>query len=146
VVTQLPNIKDNIIRVQERDTRVGMEAYLAKAENNSVLANQTALSIGMDELFRNNNPGVIHALVRDTRLYQQTLLTLSVPPAAAYLHRLLLSYTHLLAATFEQIALAGEDQVRALVGVRQLEIIDTTYYPLIRSEIERLRALSQTLP
>jgi hypothetical protein len=56
-----------------------------------------------------------------------------------------LGHSAALAATVDQIALYGEDPVKSLVASRQLEVVDRKYYPLIRAEIARLRALQETL-
>lgn len=146
IVTQLPVLKNNVIRKQPQDTSVNLINYLQVADNDNILANKTALSIALQQLIGANNTSVISALAREVRLYQERMSTQPIPPAAEYTHRLLLSYSQLLAATFDQVSRWNEDRVKAMVALRQLEEIDKTYYPLIQLELSNLRARQAQLP
>lgn len=140
IVTKLPTPASKAILLQASDTPLVLREYMEVAGNLAVFSNRTLLAEAINDLFQNNDPSGIRGLALTIRLHQENLITLRVPPSAEPLHKLLLGYTELLAATYEQMAKYPEDPVKGVIGMRQLEEIDRTYYPLIEQEVDRLQA------
>ena len=105
------------------------------------MANSTLYSQAELELYSGNDPTAMISLANRVELYRNSLLVVPVPEVALPAHVMLLGYTELLSATFEQIALWGDDPVKSMVATRQLETIDRKYYPIIQNELQRLEAL-----
>lgn len=136
IITKLPAVRDSVIRVGSPQDRA---AYIAGVGDLEILSDPAALSSALQELVERNNPGQIQGLASQMRLYQEDLLELSVPSEAISLHKLLLGYTELLAATFDQIAQWREDPIKAVTALHQLDQIDRQYFPLIHRELIRLQ-------
>ena len=144
IITQLPTPVDRAIRLST-DTPLVMAEYLDEAGKLSRLSSRWNLPGALNDLYGSGDPGAIQAIALRVRSHQQHLLELPVPPSAQNLHRLLLGYTELLAATYDQMARHNEDPVTSVLAMRQLEEIDARYFPLIEQEIARLNALLETL-
>ena len=142
VVTKLPTPLGRAVAVEGGDTPAALSAYLSVAGDITPFSNPTVVASALNDLVQNNDPASVRGLALAVRLRQQDLVALKVPPAAENLQRLLLGYSELLAATYDVIAEYPEDQVKAAVGVRQLEANAATYMPLIIAEIERLQQLA----
>lgn len=145
IITKLPRPAVKSIQIAASDTPLALDSYLDIAGNLAVFSNRSVLAEGLDDVFSGGNPGIIYGQAASMRLHQKGLIARSVPPAAVELHKLLLGYTELLAATYEQIAQYNDDPVKALNGVYQLETIDQQYYPLIEQEVGRLKQLADQL-
>lgn len=145
VISRLPTARQDVIKLQATDTPLVMAEYLDIAGDLSVFSAKLAIGKALDELYRNNNPGLILAQAEVVRLHQQNLLELAVPPAANSLHRLLLGYTELVAATYDLMARYDTDPVKSLLALHQLEEVDAQYIPLINQELTRLEALLEQL-
>ncbi|MEX2054837.1 MAG: hypothetical protein WD972_01520, partial [Candidatus Andersenbacteria bacterium] len=113
--------------------------------NLAVFSNRSTLAEAINNVFGSGNTALMAGLADSMRLHQKSLLEQRVPPAAASLHKLLLGYTELVAATYEQMTRYNEDPVKATTALYQLEQIDRKYYPLIEQEVDRLQLLSAQL-
>ncbi len=142
IVTQLPQPARGTINVQGTDSPASIRTYLNTAGNLTVFSNLPLFQSALADTFGNGDPSSIRGVAITVRNHQANLIELSVPPTAQNLHRLLLGYSEIFAATLDQIALYNEDKVRATLGVRQWEEIDAQYMPLIEQEVARLEALA----
>ena len=146
LLTQLPEPAEDEVPDEGRPDTAGTIAnYLAIADNENALANQTLLLEAQYDLLERGSPATMQGLAIVVRLYREQLLAAAVPTAALSVHKLLLGHSAALATIIEQIALYGEDPVKSMVATRQLEAIDRKYYPLVRAEFARLRALQETV-
>jgi hypothetical protein len=117
IITRLPTARQEVIKLQETNTPLVMGEYLDVAGDLSVFSAKLAIGKALDELYRNNNPGLILAQAEVVRLHQQNLLEMAVPPAANNLQRLLLGYTELVAATYDLMARYDTDPVKSVLAV-----------------------------
>ncbi|MEX1997360.1 MAG: hypothetical protein WEA04_01655 [Candidatus Andersenbacteria bacterium] len=145
IITNLPAPRPGVIITTQRDSQLTLGHYLDTAGDLDILINRTVISEVFKDLFENDNPATALGLSSVVRSHQQALLDLPVPPAAVELHKLLLGFTELLAATYEQMGSWNEDPVKAMVAINQLDTIDRKYTPLIRTEIDRLGQLADSL-
>lgn len=141
IITKLPTVRDDAIVVSPNTSSFATTNYVATAGDLSTLANKEALQYGIDQLFQNNDPSLIRGMAAQVRAYQAALRAQQTPANAVATQKVLLGYTELLAATFDQLALFPQDPVKALVALRQLEAIDTQYYPLIFQQMNQLSSL-----
>lgn len=140
IITKLPAVKDSAIQIAPDSGALATQSYLSSVSNYESLSNKEGLSYGLEQLVQGNDPSIILGLAADIRRYQDKLRAQRVPTNSLALHKLLLSYTELLAATFDQIALWPQDPVKSMVAIRQLEAIDNQYFPLLLNEFSRLGA------
>lgn len=145
IVTKLPTPLNKTIQVEPKDTRTGMNEYLTLAGNLGPFSNADIVASALSDLVTNNDDSSVRGLALQVRLHQESLLEMRVPPSAENLHRLLLGYSELMAATYDVIAGYGDDPVKAAVGIRQLEANDKTYIPLISQELERVKQIAAGL-
>ncbi|MFH1353852.1 MAG: hypothetical protein ABIH36_01065 [bacterium] len=145
VVALLPRPDSGMTTTAVEDTAARLEHYLSIADNDNALANTTLYVDAQYQLQTNNNPSAMLSLVSLVTAYREELAEAQVPESAMEVHRLLLGHTEALAITFEQIAQRGDDPAGSLVAARQLEVIDRTYYPIIKTEFGRLEAIQQKL-
>jgi hypothetical protein len=143
IITQLPSIQDKPIQKTPDNSPTALRTYLNTVGDLTAFYPRQLLTEALANLYQNSDPSGIQSLIVIVRLYQQNLLATPVPPAAESLHKILLGYTELLLATYGQMARYGEDPVRSVVAMRQLEEIDRRYFSLIATEAERLSALLQ---
>jgi hypothetical protein len=141
LVTKLPSVANKPVIFTNQSSTSALRTYLSVAREIRSVLDRELLIVALDQLFLDDNTSDINDLRRSIVLYQETLLATRVPPAAVALNKLLLGYTDVLAATLRQIGLWEQDQVKALVGIRQLDAIDRLYYPLILQELRRLENL-----
>lgn len=143
IISQLPTPEEKSIQAIPDDTPLVLKDYIDVAGDLSVFSNPSILSDGISSLFGKNDPRIIQGLAETTRTYQQNLIQLKVPPSGVALQKLLLGYSQLVAATYDQIAAYPTDQARSIVAMRQLAENDKKYMPLISKEVDRLRAVSK---
>lgn len=139
VVLALPRPEEAAIN-RSTDTPLVTAEYLEVAGDLSVFSNRTLLAEAIDGVFGSGETALMAGLAQSVRLHQQKLIEQPVPPAAENVHKLLLGYTQLVAATYQQMTVYNDDPVKAMVGVEQLKAIDARYFPLIKSELSRLQA------
>lgn len=139
IITKLPMPKEGAISLIQSSSLDDLVLYLSAVENIEPLGNKAGLDSALQKLIQNQDVSGFQSLALAVRAYQETIVTARVPAPAVNLHRLLLGYTELLAATFDQITVWPEDQLKSMLGMRQLESIDAQYYPLIVTEMDRLR-------
>lgn len=145
VAQLLPKPDDNELPNPYPDQSTTLADYIDLADNRTVMANSSLYNQAQLELTSNNNPSLILLMAKQFRDFRQKLSTSPVPESAAGLHRMLLGYTEAWAGTLDQIAVWPEDPVKSMVASRQAYVIDRTYYPLIGSELQRLRQLQEQL-
>lgn len=141
IVTKLPSIQGVSVSVSSANTRDALQAYLKFIGNPQTLYPEALFAEALFNLYNNSDPVAVRSLALMTRLRRERLLQAEVPPSAEPLHKVLLGYTELLAATYEQMGNYLDDPVRSVVAMRQLEEIDRAYFPLIEQEVARLQAL-----
>ena len=141
VLLQLPRPDQSIVPETRNSTPAFIKQYLEVANNRGVLANSSGYNQAQFDLYSGNNPALMLGIANNVSLYRDRLQKMPVPDVALPVHVMLLGYTELLTATFEQIALWNEDPVKSMVATRQLETIDRKYYPIIQNELQRLEAL-----
>jgi len=142
IVTQLPTPADKSIQALSEDSPLALKDYIDVAGNLSIFSKQSVLADAFQQVFSGQEPTLIKGLAASTRAYQQTIIQLKVPPAAINLQKLLLGYSQLVAATYDQIATYPSDQARSVLAMRQLETNDKKYMPIIIQEVNRLKALA----
>lgn len=145
IVTKLPTPLNKTIQLEARDSRAAMDEYLALAGNLAPFSNADIVASALSDLITANDPSSVRGLALQVRLHQESLLEMRVPPSAENLHRLLLGYSELMAATYDVIAGYPDDPVKAAVGIRQLEANDKTYIPLITQELDRVKQIAAGL-
>lgn len=145
VVALLPRPDSGITTTAVEDTAARLKHYLSIADNDNALANVTLYVEAQYQLQKNSNSSAMLGLANLVRMYREDLVEAQVPESAMEVHRLLLGHTEALAATFEQIAQWEEDPARSLAATRQLEVIDRTYYPIIKTEFSRLENIQGRL-
>jgi hypothetical protein len=142
VIDRLPQPSDDTVPDEgQANTAAALANYLAVADNDAALTNRTVYIQAQYDLVTNGDPSTMQSLAIIEQVYRSNLIEAAVPAAALPVHQLLLGYSEALGATFGQIALYNEDPVKAMVATRQLATLDQKYYPLIRAEFTRLRAL-----
>lgn len=143
IVTSLPKLKDAAIQAQE-DSPIALSQYLHTTGNLEVISDKPRLTIALHDFFDSRNTYGFTTLAEAVEALQSRVRVESVPKAAVQYQKLVVGYCELLAATFRQIAAYQNDQVKALVALRQLDAIDRQFYPLIIQERSRLASLSQS--
>ncbi len=136
LTTKLPTPKDGLILVATTNDPSAITSYISSLSNLQAIRNQSALEQALNDLFQYNDPSRIRGVAIMVHLFQKKILAEPVPPQAQDVEKILVAYTQLLGATLDQIAQWNTDQVKALVAIRQLDVIDRTYYPII---IQQLR-------
>ncbi len=141
IVTTLPRVNESLI-TPEQDIPLALSQYLSTAGDIDPISDKTRLSLALTDLLNDHNASGFHTLAARVSTYQETIKRLRVPPQALQYQKLLLGYSELLRASFQQVANYDQDQVKALVALRQIEAIDRRYYPLIIQERSRLVGLA----
>lgn len=139
IITQLPTPSKNAVNLVPKEVGDDVVAYL-DAVHTDLLDNQQLLSRALDAVTADGNTAQIQSLAIQMRAYQQILIQTSVPASAENLHKLLLGYSQLTAATYDQISQRGADPIKSIVAIRQLEENLGRYVPLIQQEEDRLIA------
>ncbi len=138
IITKLPTPTKQAIDLLADNTPGTVEEYLKVAGNIDVFRDEFLLDEALNNLFENGDSSMMRGLALGVRIHQEALIKTKVPPAAENFHKLLLGYSALVAATYDQIARYNEDPVRTWVALRQLEENDATYYPILANELNRL--------
>jgi len=142
IVTSLPRLNDAAIITQETSPPTVIQ-YLSLAGNLETLSDQPHMRIAMSNFLDDKNTYGFVTLAESVEAFQGNIQNLSVPTEAKEYHKLLIGYCKLLSSTLRQISNYSADQVKALVALRQLDVIDRQYYPLIIQERARLLGLAQ---
>lgn len=141
IITKLPTVRDDAIIISPNTSTFAASSYVASAGNLNSLSDKDGLAHALEQLIQHNDPSFIRGLAAQVRSYQATLRAQQVPTNSVTTHKLLLGYTELLAATLDQLALWPQDPIKSMVALRQLEAIDTQYYPLILQQLNGLGTL-----
>lgn len=140
IVTQLPKPNDNIIQPATANSTGDLALYLAKAGDLSVLSDRQGLDKALFDLAKNQDPSGAQSMAFAVRRYQETLFETRVPTEAMSVHRLLLGYTELVAASFDQMAVWNEDPLKSMLAMRQLQEANDKFFPIISAEMDRLKS------
>jgi len=143
IITQLPEPLLKNSRILKTDTPLVFAAYMNIADTLPPFDHSYVINESMNRLYNKNDPGGIYGLASMIRARQSVLIETHVPHSAANLHKLLLSYTRLLNATYMLMGEYTDDPVKGRVGARQLDEIHRKYYPVIEREILRLQSLQR---
>lgn len=146
IVTKLPTPLERTIQLETQDSRTLFNEYLTLAGNLTPFSNAQVVTAALNDLVTNDDAASVRGLALQVRLHQEQLVMARVPPSAANLHKLLLGYSELVAATYDVIAQYPDDPVKAAVGIRQLEANDKTYIPPITQELARVQQIASGLP
>lgn len=142
IVNKLPEVKADALQVSENSGSASINEYLNKIGSLAALTDRSLLSQALSDLYTSNDTGAIKSFLLQAQLYQNQLKAVKVPAQAVQVHRMLLGYTQLFIATTQQITKWNEDSVKAMVAVRQLNVNDQAYMPIILGELKRLRTLA----
>lgn len=142
IVTSLPRVNDAAITAGQ-NTPLDLSQFLGVAGNIDPISDKIRLSLALTKVMQNHDGSGFQVLADRVQNYQDGIKKLSVPSQALQYQKLVLGYSALLGATFKQIAEYSNDQVKALVSIRQVDAIDRQYYPIILAERSRLVSLSQ---
>lgn len=141
IITTLPALNDAAIKVSEDNSPILISQYLNIAGNLDSIADKARMTIALNNFFENKSAYGFTTLAESVKLSQSRIKTLQVPKEAVQYQKLIVGYTELLAGTLQQIGAYQNDEVKALVALRQLDAIDRLYYPVILQERARLNNL-----
>lgn len=136
--TALPVLDESRISITEDSSPVIISQYLNTAANIESIADKARMTIALNDFFENKNAYGFTTLAEAIKASQSRIIGLSVPEEALEYQKLLIGYTELLSGTLNQIGAYKNDQLKALVALRQLDAIDRLYFPIISRERERL--------
>ncbi len=142
IITKLPVVNERAIQ-KEIDSPLALGQYINVAGDISPISDKTAVSLALTDLLQDKNATGFKILADRAKAYEESVKLLRVPNEAIQYHKLLSGYSALLSATFAQIGNYSEDQIKALVALRQLDAIDRQYYPLLLQERARLSAITE---
>ncbi len=142
VITQLPRPKDEAVLLLPADSAIALSSYLKTAGDLEIYTNTQYIADVVNGLLKENDPSYARGLALKVQLHQEKLIRTPVPPAAQNYHKLLLGYSELYIATLNQMAIWNDDQMKALLAIRQLEEINRRYVPVMQQELNRLRQLN----
>ncbi len=137
ITTSLPKLNDSAI-IAEQDIPLALAQYISVAGNIDPISDKARVSLAINDFLQNQNVTGFGTLADRVAVYQKSIQALRVPSTAVQYHKVLVGYCELLAGTFRQIAGYQNDQIKALVALRQLDAIDRQYYPIITQERSRL--------
>lgn len=144
IITDLPQLNDAAIHVQ-KDSQLALAQYMSVAGDINPITDKTRFQLAINAFLTNEDASQFGVFAATVSTFENTLKTLRVPPQASTYHKLLLSYSELLASTFSQISDYPHDQVKALVALRQLDAIDRQYYPqIIQQKAQLITASKQS--
>ena len=139
IITKLPAVRESSFQTTAAGNPVALTNYADLAERLPAIVDALVLQQALSNLFEKSDPSGINGLATQARLFQQALTETTVPAEAVPLHKLLLGYSQLLAATLDHVALYPDDPVKGLVGLNQLNTIDEQYRELINGAAAQLR-------
>ncbi|MEO6077633.1 MAG: hypothetical protein ABIP54_02510 [Candidatus Andersenbacteria bacterium] len=137
IITDLPTVNDKAIKTAPESVG-NVSQYMITAGNLDSITDKQRLSIAIKDFLESRNPYGFTTLAESVDALQSRLKVVAVPPSALEYEKTLLAYTEILSATLRQIADYQNDQVKALVAIRQLDAIDRQYYPQIVQARESL--------
>lgn len=140
LTTSLPRINDSLI-IRAGDSSAELSQYLSVAGNLDQISDKTDFSLALTDVFESKNASGFQVLSDRAKAFEESIKALPTPPQALEYHKLIIGYSSLLTATFQQISNYPNDQVRALVAIRQVDAIDRQYYHIILNERARLVGL-----
>ncbi|MBI1834161.1 MAG: hypothetical protein HYR90_05050 [Candidatus Andersenbacteria bacterium] len=139
IEVKLPTPSVNSTNILQREANAAdINAYVEEVGSLDFLGNEQVIQLALNELLNNEDPTLIQSQAVQLQVYQQLLIKTPVPKQAESVHKLLLGYSELATATYNQAALHPVDPVKALVAINQLELINGQYLPLIEQELNRL--------
>ncbi|MDA1168763.1 MAG: hypothetical protein O3A36_00300 [bacterium] len=136
--TALPVLDESRISITQDSSPVIISQYLNTAANIESIADKARMTIALNDFFKSKNAYGFTTLAEAIKASQSRIIGLSVPQEALEYQKLLIGYTELLSGTLNQIGAYKDDQLKALVALRQLDAIDRLYFPIISRERERL--------
>ncbi|HSX24587.1 MAG TPA: hypothetical protein VLG69_01330 [Candidatus Andersenbacteria bacterium] len=139
IITDLPQVNDAAIK-KGPDSAADVSQYMNIAGDLSSISDKARLTIALNDFFKYRNTYGFTTLAEAVDAFQSRVKLLSVPNSAQSYDKMLLAYTELLSATFRQIADFPDDQVKAMVAIRQLDAIDRQYYPQLVQQRDQLLA------
>ena len=142
IVTNLPVLNNTAIQT-EASSPTNIAEYIRVAGNLEPISDRARLTIALNDFFKSHDTYGFSTFADSVTSFQTNVKNIPVPEDAIQYHKLIIGYTELLTVTFKQIVNYPNDQVKALVAIRQLDAIDRQYYPLLLQEQERLLSLSQ---
>lgn len=140
LTTTLPRINESLITPTESSS-AALSQYLNTAANLDQISDKTDFSLALTDVLKNKNASGFQILADRAKAFEGNIKTLPVPPQAIEYHKLVIGYSALLGSTFSQIANYSNDQIKALVAIRQVDAIDRQYYHVIINERARLISL-----
>lgn len=138
ITTTLPVLDENRISIVQDNSPVIISQYLNTAGNIESLADKARMTIALNDFFKSKNAYGFTTLAEAIKASQSRIIGLTVPQEAVQYQKLLIGYTELLSGTLNQIGKYQDDEIKALVALRQLDAIDRIYFPVIMQERERL--------
>lgn len=138
IITVLPALNTAAIKISEDSSPISISQYLNTAGSIDSIADKARMTIALNDFFENKNAYGFTTLAEAVKASQSRIRNLTVPKDAVQYQKLIVGYTELLAATLQQIGRYQDDQIKALVALRQLDAIDRLYYPVIIQERARL--------
>ena len=138
IITALPAVRDSSITFTRESSELTVGHYMDVALSYHTLMDSTTVGGIFADLFDGNDTSSAAGQAAYVADFQQQLRETPVPPEAANLHKLLLGFTEVLAATYSQMTAYNDDPIKAINAVYQLEILDQQYYPLIDREAKRI--------
>lgn len=142
ITTTLPQLNESAI-ITEQNVPLATSQYMSVAGNIDVISDRTRMSRALSDFLQDQNSSGFATLAARVTSFQKEVQALRVPPETRQYHKLMIGYCELLAGTFRQIAEYPNDQVKALVALRQLDAIDRQYYPILIQERGRILDLVQ---
>lgn len=138
IISKLPVPSNNGVNLLANESVSDIEGYIRTVGNTTVFQNDKVFEIALDHLVSNNDPTAMRGIATQLRVYQELLVKTSVPPSAENVHRLLLGYSELAAATYEDIATYATDPIKSITAQNQLELNNAQYLPLIETQLNSL--------
>ena len=136
--TGLPPVNDAVIK-SAPDTTADISQYMNTAGDLDSLSDKARLTIALNDFFQYRSTYGFTTLAEAVEAFQSRIRLVPVPKSALQYDKTLLAYTQLLSATFRQIADFSNDQIKAMVAIRQLDAIDRQYYPqLVQMKVQLL--------
>ncbi|OGY30894.1 MAG: hypothetical protein A3C02_03370 [Candidatus Andersenbacteria bacterium RIFCSPHIGHO2_02_FULL_45_11] len=137
IITTLPRANVSAIKT-EATTLTKVADYVLFTGEIGQFWDQESMAFAINDLLNDGEAGGFADLAVRVESMKQNLQNAVVPEEALRYHTLLLGYSELLAGTLRQVANYDNDQVKALVALRQLNTIDHQYFPLIAQERRQL--------
>lgn len=142
LVTALPMVRVEEVKVADDASPASdIRSYVLSVQYVEPIVISTAFRSDLEHLVADNNPSRMVDYVDRLQKEEMTLRSALVPAQAVQLQRVLISYTQSMVASLRVIARWQEDRVAALTAIRQLDVLDRRYSPIIQQEMQRLKVL-----